>query len=155
MRNRAFSWAVNRNVTGSRPLEAMVERAYLGRLCEGVRKSTSQQVASYCSCPRIDNRDLAGSPYVWVDGGCPIHGDLQVAAAVLYILSQYGPCMYSQIRSRVPIGTNHQLEATVQVLCRQGQLVVHLVPGPYPRVLLYELPHPVEDIDGDMGPWPD
>lgn len=104
---------------------------------------------AYCSCPRIDNRDLAGSPYMWIDGGCPIHGDLEVAAAVLFIVKQYGPCMYSQVRSRVPIGTDLEFSVTLQVLCLQGQLVARIVAGPYPNVMLYELPHWLRDLNED------
>lgn len=29
-----------------------------------------------CTCPRLDNRDLAGSGHRWVSADCPIHGDL-------------------------------------------------------------------------------
>jgi hypothetical protein len=28
-----------------------------------------------CTCPKRDNQDLAGTPYSWVDAGCPRHGD--------------------------------------------------------------------------------
>jgi hypothetical protein len=67
-----------------------------------VKGSESQQVnlPSRCTCPVIDNRGLIDAR--WVDGGCPIHiNPWMPEDEVLRVLTRYGPCMYSQLRSRI------------------------------------------------------
>lgn len=63
---------------------------------------------------------------------------LDLEAAILFTLKHYGRCTYSQLRSRMPLGSNKEFEAALAQLCKQAAVISRIEPGPSPNRIQYE-----------------